>query len=358
MQVGDVSSKNGGASDLETGSAAGLAANSHLRSVGQPTQSMTPAIDCIELDRFVGTSPAAKLVRRMIRRLSGSNATTVIEGATGTGKDIVALLLHKNSPSADGPLVPINCAAIPESMIEGELFGYEKGAFSSAVRSYLGKFGLADGGTLFLDEIGELSASAQAKVLRALESGEIFPLGSNKPRRFSARIIAATNRDLAEEVKAGRFRADLYFRLAVIRVKIPPLDERRCDIEPIAQHLLEGIARKIQCPTPELEGAVLNQLEQRCWPGNVRELRNALEHAVVVAVDPAHICLDDLPEPAMVHAEANEVRTELPLDNRAELVAALKATNGCKSEAARRLKISRATLYRRLESAGLNPATL
>lgn len=307
-------------------------------------------------DRFVGTSPGACLVRQMIARLSAACATTLIHGETGTGKEIVALLLHRNSPRAKGPLVPVNCAAIPEAMIEGELFGYEKGAFSSAVRSYPGKFGLADGGTLFLDEIGELSVPAQAKILRAIESKEVFPLGSMRPRRCCVRIIAATNRDLGAEVAAGRFRADLFYRLAVVRLHIPPLASRRSDIALIAAHLVRELAEELCCAVPVIDPAALRELQSRDWPGNVRELRNALEHAMVVAEDSGTLRASDLPQP-WNHGPAATAESAHPAatDGIDEVIAAIRACGGQKAQAARLLNVSRTTLYRRLQRLGQSP---
>ena len=318
----------------------------------------SPAAPCglVEGDRFIGTSAAVARLRQMIARLGAASATTLIQGETGTGKEIVALLLHRNSPRADKALVPINCAAIPEAMIEGELFGYEKGAFSSAIRAYPGKFGLADGGTLFLDEIGELSLAAQAKILRALEAKEIFPLGSMRPRRCNVRIIAATNRDLCAEVHAGRFRADLYYRLAVVRLEIPPLAARREDIAPIACHLVAELAREMACRVPVLDPAAIAELQRRNWPGNVRELRNALEHALVMADDPGLLCAGDLP-PALPgipqDAPAFDIRrTPMPsaaVLTRDSVLDAIRACDGQKAQAARMLRVSRTTLYRYLQ---------
>ncbi len=316
-----------------------------------------PSTYVIDGDRFVGISEASNHVRRMIRRLAATSATTLIEGPTGTGKDIVALLLHRNSSRAKGPLVPINCAAIPDSLIEGELFGYEKGAFSSALRAYPGKFGLADGGTLFLDEVGELSLAAQVKILRALETGEIFSLGSMQPRRCSVRIVAATNRDLVREVAAQRFRSDLYFRLAVVKLQIPPLRTRRADIEPIARHLVRQIAREMNCREPVIQADAMLALERRDWPGNVRELRNALEHAMVVADDRERIHADDLP-PAVAPFEEAPPESLRRADPRTELLAALRDCAGSKAHAARMLNISRTTLYRRLKRVGIDPEIL
>ena len=324
--------------------------------IGSALQSQAAPCGLVEGDRFVGTSAAAARLRQMIARLGAASATTLIQGETGTGKEIVALLLHRNSPRAAKALVPINCAAIPEAMIEGELFGYEKGAFSSAIRAYPGKFGLADGGTLFLDEIGELSLAAQAKILRALEAKEVFPLGSMRPRRCDVRIIAATNRDLCAEVHAGRFRADLYYRLAVVRLEIPPLAARREDIAPIARHLVAELAREMACQVPVLDPATIAELQRRNWPGNVRELRNALEHALVVADDPGVLCAGDLP-PALPGIPQDLLvfgALRAPIPNAAVLTRdsvldAIRACDGQKAQAARMLRVSRTTLYRYLQ---------
>jgi DNA-binding NtrC family response regulator len=323
----------------------------------------------IEGDRFVGSSAATSRLRQMIARLGAASATTLIHGETGTGKEIVALLLHRNSPRAAKALVPINCAAIPEAMIEGELFGYEKGAFSSAIRAYPGKFGLADGGTLFLDEIGELSLAAQAKILRALEAKEVFPLGSMRPRRCNVRIIAATNRDLAAEVRAGRFRADLYYRLAVVRLDIPPLAARREDIAPIAVHLVVQLARELGCRVPVIAPAAIAELQRRDWPGNVRELRNALEHALVVADNPGLLGAADLP-PALQDMAMGDpssrggpealryvATSSAAILTRDRVIDAIRACDGQKAQAARMLRVSRTTLYRYLQRQSGMPAT-
>lgn len=327
-----------------------------ISAVGSPEAKAHGTAGLIDGHRFVGTSEASCRLRQLIARLGAASVTTLINGETGTGKEIVALLLHRNSPRAARPLVPINCAAIPEAMIEGELFGYEKGAFSSAVRSYPGKFGLADGGTLFLDEIGELSLSAQAKILRAIEAKEIFPLGSMRPRRCNVRIIAATNRDLAQEVRSGRFRADLYYRLAVVRLDIPPLAARRSDIRAIALYLVSELAREQGCPIPRIEDGTIAELQRRDWPGNVRELRNALEHALVVAEDPAVLRALDLP-PALSAAQYALPLSEAALDvpetiaplSRDAVVDAIRMCHGQKAQAARMLRVSRTTLYRYLQ---------
>jgi DNA-binding NtrC family response regulator len=306
-------------------------------------------------DTFVGPSKAVAHIKSLVGKLGRSSSTILIRGETGTGKEVVALMLHRNSPRAAGPLVPINCAAIPETLIEGELFGYEKGSFSSASRAYPGKFRLADGGTLFLDEVGELSLAAQSKLLRAIESGEIFPLGSLRAHHADVRIVAATNRDLHAEIARGNFRADLFYRLAVIQVAIPPLRDRREDIVPIARFLLANICEDLHVPAPALAGDFVDRLVRHDWPGNVREMRNALEHALVVAERPDRLAGGDLPATV-----AGRVRPEQggDADERGILLRALALADGKKAGAARALNCSRMTLYRRLERAGVDSRTI
>jgi two-component system response regulator HydG len=306
-----------------------------------------------EQNDLIGKSRAIEHIRAMIRRLRRPNSTTLIQGETGTGKEVVALMLHRNSERAAKPLVAINCAAIPETLIEGELFGYEKGAFSSASQARPGKFRLADKGTLFLDEVGELSLAAQAKILRSLESGEVFPLGSSKAVQVDVRLVAATNRDLASDVERGAFRADLYYRLAVIQLRIPPLRDRREDIVPIARALLKRICGEIGMPAPAMTNGLLAALEEHDWPGNVREMRNALEHAVVVAADPGELDVEDLP-PSIGALPPASGPLLPPGSERETLLRALARANGKKAEAARMLNCSRMTLYRRLERAGID----
>jgi len=303
-----------------------------------------------EESRFVGPSAAVSRIKSLVRKLSRSSSTTLIRGETGTGKELVALMLHRNSPRGERPLVPINCAAIPEALIEGELFGYEKGSFSSASRAYPGKFRLADRGTLFLDEVGELSLPAQSKLLRALESGEIFPLGSHHAHHVDVRIIAATNRDLEGDVARGAFRPDLYYRLAVVQLAIPPLRERPEDILPVARSLLGRICAELRLPLPLLSRELVAALRRHRWPGNVREMRNALEHALVTAESADMLEASDLP--ANVAAPAGGAGGEVAAE-RELLLRALAAAGGKKAGAARALNCSRMTLYRRLERAGL-----
>ena len=212
---------------------------------------------------LVGASRAIAELRAFLRRVAASEATALIAGETGAGKECAALMLHRCSRRAAGPLVALNCAAIPDELVEGELFGHVRGAFSGAVRDHPGKMRLADGGTLFLDEVGDLSAAAQAKLLRAIETREVHALGARAPSRFDARVIAATNRDLSAEVAAGRFREDLYYRLAVARIRVPPLRERREDVAPLARLLLSRMPS-----APRLAEAAAAALSAHDWPGN------------------------------------------------------------------------------------------
>ncbi len=316
-----------------------------------PEGSAAPAAD----GELVGDSASMAALRGFIGRLSGSEATVLISGETGTGKERAALQVHRQSRRAQGPLVALNCAAIPEALLEGELFGYERGAFSGAVSAYPGKLKLADGGTLFLDEIGELSPPGQAKVLRALETREVFRLGARTPTRFDVRVIAATNRDLEAEMRAGRFRSDLFYRIAVARLHLPPLRDRPGDIAAIARCLLAEMGRDARCPVPRLDDAAIARLARHAWPGNVRELRNALEIALVQG-DGLRIRAADLPAGIGAAGPAAMPPADPPgpwAEERATLRRALAEARGNKTEAALALNCSRMTLYRRLARCGL-----
>ncbi len=304
---------------------------------------------------LIGDSSAMVSLRGLIRRLSGSQSTVLISGETGTGKERAALLVHRLSRRSAGPLVALNCAAIPDALLEGELFGYERGAFSGAVAAFPGKLKLADRGTLLLDEIGELSPAGQAKILRALETREVYRLGARTPTRFDVRIVAATNRDLETEMREGRFRADLFYRIAVARLHLPPLRERRGDIGAIARCLLEEIAQPAGAARPHIDDAAIERLARHDWPGNVRELRNALEIALVQG-DGARIRSSDLPDGIGASGALVASRADPPgpwAEERAQLRSALAHAGGNKTLAAHALNCSRMTLYRRLLRCGL-----
>jgi two-component system nitrogen regulation response regulator NtrX len=248
-----------------------------------------------DADRFrmVGGSEALAKVREQIARVAPTNGRVLILGESGTGKELVARAIHDGSARRDAPFVKVNCAAIPEELIESELFGSVRGAFTGSVRSHDGKFLQADGGTLFLDEVGDMSLRVQAKVLRALQEGEIEKVGGTEPLRVDVRVLAATNHDLAAEVKAGRFREDLFFRLNVVPIRVPPLRERREDIPLLCEHFLALYCRESGYPTKRLARGALEVLSAEPWPGNIRELQNVVERLVIFAPS-GTIAEDDL----------------------------------------------------------------
>ncbi|HXC69946.1 MAG TPA: sigma-54 dependent transcriptional regulator, partial [Pyrinomonadaceae bacterium] len=232
---------------------------------------------------LMGTSQALERVLKQARSVAATSATVLLSGENGTGKEMVARAIHQESPRGSGPFVAVSCAALPEALIESELFGHEKGAFTSATQMHKGRFELADGGTLFLDEIGDLSAAVQVKLLRVLQEREFERVGGTKTLPVDIRLIAATNRDLEKEVAQGRFRQDLFFRLNVVPLVLPPLRERPDDIPILAAHFASKSAQKYGQPTPELEPALVEVLLDYNWPGNVRELENLIERLVVLS---------------------------------------------------------------------------
>ena len=300
---------------------------------------------------IIGNSPKMQEVFRLIERTAGSRQPILIQGESGTGKELVARALHDSSPLSDKPLVVINCAALPETLLESELFGHEKGAFTGAVSSKPGLFEIADGGTLFIDEFGELAAPLQAKLLRVLEDGTMRRVGSVKERRVSVRIIAATNRDMEKEVQAGRFREDLYYRINVLTINLPPLRERPGDIE----LLLERFAGDDWEYTPE----ALSVLDRYSWPGNVRQLQNAIERAKILAEDET-IQLHNLPPEIVRGVESSAAPppgTKCDLDtlNKLHIQQTYARHQGNKARTARALGIGRRTLYRLIEKYELEP---
>lgn len=286
-----------------------------------------------------------RAVREYVGKVARSDASVLISGATGTGKELVAECIHKASHRRDAPFLSVNCAAIPDSLLESELFGYQRGAFTGAEDHYPGKLRLAEHGTVFLDEIGEMSPLGQSKILRVLESGEVFPLGARRMTRIDVRFLAATNQDLESMVQRHAFRQDLFFRLNVGRVFLPSLKERPEDIIELFQHFVkrfnarEGL--RVQAPTPDLA----DRLTGYEWPGNVRELRNCVE---AVFIDPPNgpIGLEHLPESFQRIFRCYRAGS---VSERDAIVSALSRTNWNKKMAARELQWSRMTLYRKLE---------
>ena len=236
-------------------------------------------------NQMVGESAEIEKVRNIIEKVAPTEARVMITGANGTGKEVVAHLIHENSSRAKKVMVEVNCAAIPSELIESELFGHTKGSFTSAIKDRAGKFEQADGGTLFLDEIGDMSLSAQAKVLRALQENEITRVGSDKPIKVNVRVLAATNKDLKKEIAEGRFREDLYHRLNVIPIHVPALDDRKEDIPLLINHFVGQICHEQGWKTKSFSAEAMTALQQRSWPGNIRELRNVVERLIILSGD-------------------------------------------------------------------------
>ena len=242
--------------------------------------------------RIVGSSPEITHVRTLIDKVAPSDARVLITGENGTGKELVARWLHAKSTRADAPFVEVNCAAIPSELIESELFGHERGAFTSAIKQRKGKFEQANGGTLFMDEIGDMSLSAQAKVLRALQERRISRVGSDKDVDVDVRVVAATNKNLREEISRGNFREDLYHRIGVVVVKVPPLRERASDIPELIDHFIDNICEEYRIPPKKIASEAVKSLTAMPWSGNIRELRNVIERLIVLSGD--KISLDDV----------------------------------------------------------------
>ncbi len=233
--------------------------------------------------QMIGESPAIAEVKDLIEKVAPTDARVLITGPNGTGKELVAHWIHQKSERSKGPMVEVNCAAIPSELIESELFGHKKGAFTSAVKDRAGKFEQANGGTIFLDEIGDMSLSAQAKVLRALQEGKVSPVGSDKEVKVDVRVLAATNKDLQAEIKEGRFREDLYHRLSVILIKVPALNDRREDIPLLTKHFAKAISNEQGSSLKEFSDKALEALSKLDWTGNIRELRNVVERLIILS---------------------------------------------------------------------------
>ena len=309
---------------------------------------------------LVGSSPALLDVFKAVGRVAESAATVLVTGESGTGKELVARAIHRLSPRAGAPFVAVNCAAIPEDLLESELFGHERGAFTGAIARKLGRFERAHGGTLFLDEIGDMSLVLQAKILRALQEKEIERLGGEERIPVDVRVIAATHRDLGERIAAGDFREDLYYRLAVVRLHLPPLRERTGDVRALVLHFAAHFAREYARPLRWIAVEALERLEAHRWPGNVREMRNVVERAVLAATGDTllgeHIELDAArPRPSMVAAP---LPGYTPLLSMAEVEAlhlarVLAEVDGHLGHAAEILGMHRNTVSRKAQEYGL-----
>jgi two-component system nitrogen regulation response regulator GlnG len=315
----------------------------------------------------MGGSPAIAQVIQQVSQVAESNFTVLVQGETGTGKELVARAIHQQSPRRQAPFVAVDCGAIPETLVESELFGHERGAFTGAQTKREGHFQLAKGGTLFLDEIGNVPVATQAKLLRALEEREIHPLGSARAVAVDARIIAATNAELEEGVKGGRFRADLYYRLSEFTITLPPLRSRREDITLLAQRFLDEVSMELRRPVRRISDEAMQALLEHDWPGNVRELKNVIRKAALLATDvvtPEHIPALNASAPVPSRAAAEPGGEDLSLREVAELAAvqaerevirhALGATKGNKSRAARLLRTDYTTLHAKMKRYGIS----
>jgi two-component system response regulator HydG len=306
---------------------------------------------CAALQSLVGNSPALAAVRAKLPRIAASSCNVLITGETGTGKECVARAVHELSQRHCGPYVSINCAALPDSLLDSELFGFERGAFTGASTAYPGKIALADGGTLFLDEIGDMPLHAQAKLLRVLETHEVFPIGAVRSRRVDFRTVAATHCGLEQAMREGRFRADLFYRLNVARVELPPLRERPQDVLMLFEHFSRNLANHTRQPPVRLTADALARLTRHSWPGNARELRNLVEalslHDAGAPLDTAALPLP--PEDSPVAAGRSDAT---------ESARILEALNHCewnRSKAAELLHWSRMTLYRKMKQFQIAP---
>jgi transcriptional regulator with PAS, ATPase and Fis domain len=302
---------------------------------------------------LVSSSPAMVRTLDLARRVAQVDSTVLITGESGSGKERLARFIHDESARTAGPFLAINCAAVPETLLESELFGHVRGSFTGASQDRAGLFEAANGGTLLLDEIGDVPPAMQVKLLRVLQEREVRRVGENRARTINVRVLAATNRDLLAEVHGARFRQDLYYRLRVVEITVPALRQRREDILPLARQFLAGAAKRFGKKAPALAPDAANLLLRYTWPGNVRELENALERALALARSD-HIGVDDLPPelgaaPPTVQT-ADDVRTLAEVE-RDYIAAALRASGGNRAKAAEQLGIGAATLYRKLKQA-------
>lgn len=307
---------------------------------------------------IVGNSAELARVIEQVDQVAPTKATVLLQGETGTGKELFAAMIHKRSQRADGPFVPVHCAAIPANLLESELFGHEKGAFTDARERRIGRFEAAQGGTLFLDEIGEIDAATQVKLLRFLETRAVERLGSHKPVQLDVRLVCATNRDLLKLSREGKFREDLYYRLGVVTLRLPPLRERRDDIAPLVIHYVKRMAKENGLPEVTFTPAAMRRLRDYRWPGNIRELRNFCENAVVMnrggeldasdldsrlSEEPFVAQVSDAPVPARAGAPLSREENEKRL-----LTRALAEARGNRTRAAELMGISRRTLHRKI----------
>jgi DNA-binding NtrC family response regulator len=315
--------------------------------------------DTYSFDRFIGSDPRIEQVKAMASEVAGTDATILIRGESGTGKDLLASSIHLHSPRSEKPFVTVNCGALPETLLESEMFGHVKGSFTGAIRDHDGLFRAADGGTFFLDEIAETTPAIQVKLLRVLEDKRVTPIGSTSGIPVNVRLITATNADLEAAVQAGKFRTDLYYRLNVIQIVIPPLRERTDDLDVLCEHFIGRSCRRANCDTKRINDAARQLLRGYSWPGNVRELQNVIERAVVLSKKPV-LDVNDFPEKLAAPATATPASDSSPetptLESieKAYIYWVLNQTDWQKSKAAQILGIDNSTLYRKINRYNLS----
>ena len=310
-------------------------------------------VNTVTFGNIVGKSPALAHVISQASKVAATDVAVLINGETGTGKELFAQAIHNASHRSAGAFLALNCSAFSRELLESELFGYKEGAFTGAVKDKRGLLEEANHGTVFLDEIGEMALELQSKLLRVLETGEFVKVGDTKTTRVDVRIISATNRILKEEIANGRFREDLYFRLSVFRIELPPLRQRREDILLLAQHFAERFSKQIGCPVPALSPDAKNLFLSYPWPGNVREMMNTMEHALIVC--DSEVTREDLPIDMLSDESSTQADDSLDLKSveRNHIIKVLHHTHGNKTETARLLKIGLTTLYRKIEEYGI-----
>ncbi|MFQ5877288.1 MAG: sigma-54-dependent transcriptional regulator [Acidobacteriota bacterium] len=329
----------------------------HQKLVTRLTSMTLPRGDAPDRYGLVGASAAMKEIFRVIDKVASSNATVLIQGETGTGKERVAEAIHLNSPRHEGPFVRMNCASLPDNLLESELFGHEKGAFTGADQMRTGRFEMANDGTLFLDEVGNMSANTQAKVLRAIQNQEFERLGGSRTIKIDVRIVAATNINLEAAIKEGRFREDLYYRLNVVNIVVPPLRERVEDIVPLAEHFLRHFARELRRKVTSFSPEAVRCLQEYRWPGNVRELENSVERAVLMCegetIRPTDLTLVDREHTLNMTPRLAVDLLNLEQLERTALLEALKRSNWVQKEAARLLGISSRVMNYKVHKHGI-----
>ncbi len=329
----------------------------HQRLVTRLSSMTEPLTDLADRYGLIGSSPAMKEIFRVIDKVASSNATVLIQGETGTGKERVAEAIHRNSARRDAPFVRMNCASLPDNLLESELFGHEKGAFTGADQMRSGRFEMANDGTLFLDEVGNMSANTQAKVLRAIQNQEFERLGGSRTIKVDVRIIAATNINLETAIKDGRFREDLYYRLNVVTIVVPPLRERLEDIVPLAEHFLKRFARELRRKTTSFSAEAVKRIQEYRWPGNVRELENSVERAVLMcegdAIRPVDLTLLDREHTVNMTPQLAADLLNLEQLEKTALLEALKRSNWIQKEAAKLLGISSRVMNYKVHKHGI-----